>query len=181
MRALPLIAAVFLASCASPKSTVETLTPAKAAIAPGSTVAIHVEAPAVEPAEDAPVDEREAYVLAKHLNQTLPGLLTYEGLFGNVVESGEQADYDMLIKVRDAHLELYGDNKTSALYGDVAELEITLKDQASQEVVSAFVVDAASKKKDRFSAELGGQADLIYQPVELVDLSVERILEGLDS
>lgn len=181
MRVLSLAAIALLASCASPKSNVETLTPAKAAIAPGSSVAIHVEAPASEPAEDAPVDDREAYVLAKHLNQTLPGLLTYEGLFDNVVESGEQADYDMIIQVRDAHLELYGDNKTSALYGDVAELEITLKDQVSQEVVSAFVVDAAAKKKERFYAELAGNTEALFQPVELVDLSVESILDGLDS
>lgn len=181
MRFCYLSIAVLLAGCASPKSNVETLTPAKAAIAPGSTVAIHIDAPASEPAEDAPVDEREKYVLAEHLNRTLAGLLTYEGVFDNVVENGEQADYDMLIQVRDAHLELYGDNKTSALYGDVAEFEITLKDQASQEVISAFVVDAAAKKKDRFAATLGGQPELIYQPVELVDLSVESIINGLDS
>jgi len=181
MRFIAIIIAIGVTGCASPKSNLETTKALNTDIPSGSTVALHFDAPEAEPAEDAPIDQREAYVLATHLKEPLSTFLTYEGHFESVVASDEPADFDMRVDVIDAHLELYGDNKTSNVYGDVAEFEITLEDRTDREVISVFRVDAAAKKKFSYFAFVTGKADLVLQPNELVDLSVERILEGLDS
>lgn len=180
MRSLAIIIALAVAACADSTTVLETTTPLKGGITPGSTVALHFGAPSQEPAEDAPLEQREAYVLARHLEKSLANFLIYEGHFENVVANGEPADYELRVDVLDVHLELYGPNLTS-VHGDVAKYDITLEDRTTREVISAFRVDAKAAKQGQFKSSLAGNSGHVLQPRELIDISVERILEGLDS